>query len=104
MDQTRIKILAIEDSEIDIRVARSILREIPRYQFQLQHRRCLEEGIAALGSDHFDVVLLDLILPDCQGLESLAKLHAHVPQMPILVLTHMNDERGALQAVRCRVV
>ena len=46
------------------------------------------------------MVLLDLGLPDSQGLDTLSKVHAEAPAVPIVVLTGLDDEALALQAVQ----
>lgn len=59
----------------------------------------LNEAIAQLKKSSFDVVLLDLSLPDSQGLNTVTKLHTEVPDIPIVVLTGLDDRDVALQAV-----
>jgi FixJ family two-component response regulator len=51
------------------------------------------------GSERVEVVLLDLGLPDSQGLETLRKVYAQVSEMPIVVLTGLNDEMVGVQAI-----
>ena len=49
---------------------------------------------------NFDVVLLDLFLPDSQGLQSFVQVHTQSPDVPIVVLSGMNDESLALDTVK----
>lgn len=60
----------------------------------------LAEGIARLGVEGFDLVLLDLTLPDSRGLETFLYLRRNAPELPIIVLSGLEDEELALRAVR----
>src|SRR5206468_3538445 len=60
----------------------------------------LEEALKHLEQTGFDVVLLDLSLPDSNGLETVVKLAQLAPTMPIVVLTGLADENVGLEAVR----
>ena len=60
----------------------------------------LSTGLKHLAAGDIDCVLLDLFLPDTQGLDTFATMHAKAPQVPIIVLTGLDDERVALAAVR----
>lgn len=100
MQPKRINLLAIEDSVFDARLLREILLDIPYFDFDLYHDRTLTDGLATLTHSDPDVVLLDLMLPDCGGLETVDRVHAAAPFIPIIVLTHMDDEASAVEAVR----
>jgi signal transduction histidine kinase len=95
-----IKILLIEDNIAEARLLEEILKEAKHKQFSLLHTKRLKEGLQFLGDQAFHVVLLDLTLPDSQGLASLEPLTAQFPQIPIVVLTNSSDEELALEAVR----
>ena len=66
----------------------------------ITHFQTLSEGLACLGSDSIDVVLLDLGLPDSQGLNTFEKMHSAANQLPIVILTGFKDEKLGLEAVR----
>jgi signal transduction histidine kinase len=100
MPASSIKILLIEDNLAEARLLREILKQAQFKQFGLVHVKRLGEAINRLNEDRFDVILLDLTLPDSQGLESLDRLLGHAPNLPIVVLTNTNDERLAIEAVR----
>jgi len=100
MDGHPINILAIEDSVFDFQLLREILNSIPRFDFEVRHEQRLADGLQAIAGNGFDVVLLDLMLPDCVDLETLDEVHAAAPYIPIVVLTQVHDEENGLAAVR----
>lgn len=99
MDNSPIKVLLIEDNPGDARLLQELLTEITFVQFQFQQVDRLSQGISLLQSEPFDVVLLDLSLPDSQELATFIRLQEHVPTVPILVITGLTDETLALRAV-----
>src|SRR6188508_1233871 len=100
MDET-LRILLIEDNFGDAVLLRETLRDWRKESwFELQHVTRLEEGILALASTKFDLVLLDLSLPDAHGLETLSRTRSACGATPIVVLTGMNDETVAIRAVQ----
>ena len=95
-----IKVLLIEDNIAEARLLREVLKGATRQEFDLWHEKRLENALNALESQAFDVILLDLTLPDSQGLDSLLPIISKNSYLPIVVLTNMNDEELALEAVR----
>ena len=69
-------------------------------KFTLNRVGELKTGLEYLSKEKFDLVLLDLSLRDSSGLETLTKVRAQVPELPIIVLTGLDDERVAVKAVR----
>ena len=100
MTDDQIKILLIEDNPGDVRLIQELLSEAKRASFQIEVVEKLSDGLEALSARRFDVVLLDLSLPDSSGLETLAKAHATTEQEPVIVLTGLDDEDLAVDAVR----
>ena len=100
-----VNILLIEDNLADARFLQEILKQ-PKFQnFSLFHVKRLKEALNILGecqklATPFDVILLDLTLPDSQGLDSLKPLMECVSNLPIVVLTNTNDDELAIEAVR----
>lgn len=92
--------LLVEDNLAEARLLQEILKGTAFKRFDLVHVKRLWEAIAHLHKESFDIILLDLTLPDSQGLESLDALVKQVPNLPIVVLTNTNDEELAVQAVR----
>ena len=95
-----ITILAVEDSAADAHRLRAFLNAVPRLGFDLLYARRLDDGLALLAQQDCDVVLLDLMLPDSMGLETVDRVHQAAPGTPIIVLTNVDDERNAVEAVR----
>ncbi len=105
MNQRTIRVLAVEDSAGDARLISLYLEEARTLGWQLPYfdvrpARSLREALARLERESIDVVLTDLDLPDSSAGETFACLHAHSPQIPIVVLTGREDEALAQQIVR----
>ena len=100
MPASSVKILLIEDNLAEARFLQEVLKTSTLKQFSLLHVKRLHEALDRLKEEYFDVVLLDLTLPDSQGLESLIPLLDQVPSLPIVVLTNTNDDELAIEAVR----
>jgi PAS domain S-box-containing protein len=100
MDNQFINILLIEDNPGDARLIQEMLKEWPASQFHLTHVKQLAAGLQQLDSDMFDVLLLDLGLPDSQGLETLAQVKTQAPNFPVIILTGLDDTSLGLQAVK----
>ncbi|WP_414566216.1 MULTISPECIES: ATP-binding protein [unclassified Anabaena] len=95
-----VKILLIEDNLAEARLLQEFLRQAEFKEFSLVHVKRLREALNELNQSSYDVILLDLTLPDSQGLSSLPLLMSHAPTVPIVVLTNTNDEDLAIEAVR----
>ncbi len=95
-----IKVLLIEDTIAEARLLHEVLKGSTRQEFQLVHEKRLQDSLNQLETQTFDIILLDLTLPDSQGLDSLAPIIKNNAHIPIVVLTNMNDEELALEAVR----
>src|SRR4051794_29518768 len=95
-----VKVLLIEDSPVDSRLLRLLLSESTTLHFEVTHVERLADALKSLGAKEFDVVLSDLTLPDSHGFETFQWLHVHVPDMPVLVLSGLDDETLAIKAVR----
>jgi two-component system, cell cycle sensor histidine kinase and response regulator CckA len=91
--------LLVEDNPGDRRLIREMLAETTASSFEVQHADRLQAAIDYLVQSKVDVVLLDLGLPDSQGLATLRRIYAQVPDLPIVVLTGLNDEVIGVQAV-----
>jgi signal transduction histidine kinase len=100
MDSATIKILLVEDNPADADLLNEFLEEADETQWSLVHVEKLKEALQTLRENHFDVILLDLSLPDKQGLATVVQTHETAPDLPIVVLTGLNDRVTALEAVR----
>jgi PAS domain S-box-containing protein len=100
---TVLNILLVEDNPGDIRLLQEILREVPTVRCQITPAMSLADAVRQLSPIdpvRFDVILLDLSLPDSQGLSSFLNLHRQAANIPIVVLTGSNDETLALTAMQ----
>ena len=94
------KILLVEDNPGDARLFREMLCG-GDFQFCLiEHVESLEDALDRLESDTFEVVALDLSLPDATDIDGLTKIHALVPSLAVVVVSRLADEDLALKAVR----
>ena len=100
MEEQGIRILLIEDAPADKRLLQLWLEEANNTGFELTTVKRLGDAIEVLGEESFDVILLDLSLPDSHGLKTLKKLQARVPSLPIIVLSGLDDESMAVRAVK----
>ncbi|NEO27363.1 MAG: hybrid sensor histidine kinase/response regulator [Kamptonema sp. SIO4C4] len=102
-----LKILLIEDHLAEARLLREFLKESKLQDWELIHVQRLQDALEQLRDNSqdqtrcsVDIILLDLTLPDSQGLDSLIPLLQLAPSVPIVVLTNTNDDELALTAVR----
>jgi signal transduction histidine kinase len=95
-----LKVLLIEDSPSDGALLQESLSDGVSGKFQFTLAECWADGAAHLHAEHFDVLLLDLSLPDVSGQETFLRARAAAPELPIVVLTSMEDESVGLAAVR----
>ena len=95
-----IRVLLIEDNEDDALIIREILAQATGAPFDLEWADRLATGLARLAKGGIDVVLTDLGLPDSQGLDTCTTVHAQAPDVPIVVLTGLEDTGLAVQAVQ----
>ncbi len=104
MADSPIIVLLIEDNPGDARLIREMLAALAgagqTASFRLIHAGRLADGLAALVQTAADVVLLDLSLPDSQGLDTFLRVRAAAPETPVVVLTGLEDEQAALKAIQ----
>jgi signal transduction histidine kinase len=94
------RVLLVEDSPADARLAREILAEAQRYDFDVAEAATMAAALALLAQREFDVVLLDLSLPDSLGIDGVKRIRAQNDAIPIVVLTGLDDEDAAVQALQ----
>jgi len=96
-----LRVLVIEDNPGDARLVSEMLSEVDKLGFRVEIATRLSEGLAQLAEGGLDVVLLDLGLPDTQGLDSITRINREAPSVPVVVLTVSDEEaliRGAVGA------
>ena len=99
-DRQSIQILLVEDDPDDVWVMRNLLGDRWDGPFKLTHVELLSAGLERIGEFTFDIILLDLSLPDSQGLETFYTMHERAADVPIVVLSGYNDESIAVRAVQ----
>ena len=99
MKTDTIKILAVEDNPADLRLLMEYLRRTSSMDFEIQSAGNLHDALKLLSTGEFAVVLLDLNLPDSNGPETIEKVLALQPSVPVIVLTGMDDEEMGVLAL-----
>lgn len=100
MKDSRLNIMLVEDNPGDVRLIQMMLREQGDSYFELEHASSLTQGLRRLDHGGFDLILLDLGLPESQGLDTLRAVMIKAPSLPIVVLTGLDDETMGLQALQ----
>ncbi len=100
VEATPIQILLVEDTRLDAERVRDMLAGGRAFPFELTHVATLKEARQRLSNNSVDVVLLDLFLPDARGSESISALQNVALEVPIVVLTGLEDEAVAIQALQ----
>jgi DNA-binding NarL/FixJ family response regulator len=93
-----IKALVVEDNPGDATLTRCFLAQSLGSIVQTSCAERLSEAVRCLEYEAFDVVILDLILPDADGLEGLRQIVAVVPHVPVVILSGLDDEEVAREA------
>jgi PAS domain S-box-containing protein len=113
-DHSPVQILLVEDNNADAELLETWLLDVEKFRFNLTRASRLSEAIAHVENQSFDIILLDLSLPDSCGLETLhqlqqwkpASFEGHSPRsgnalVPTIVLTGLDDEDVAIAAIHC---
>ncbi len=95
-----IKTLLVEDNPGDARLVKEALLDAKDAEFELTHFDRLRPALEELKKTDFDIILLDLSLPDETGLKTLYRTHLEAPNVPIVVLTGLSDHELSLKALQ----
>jgi diguanylate cyclase (GGDEF)-like protein/PAS domain S-box-containing protein len=93
-------LLLVEDNPGDARLLREMLNEPGSHNTELTHVERMSEAEKHLSENAVDIILLDLGLPDAHGLGAVRRAHLIAPRVPLVVLTGMDDEAQAAQALQ----
>jgi diguanylate cyclase (GGDEF)-like protein/PAS domain S-box-containing protein len=96
MTAPSVYVLLIEDDRVEARLIRDEMSRFPRIVADVDHVQRLVAGIGRLAERRYDVVLLDLNLPDGNGIENLHRVKGAAPNVPVVILTNMEDEDAAV--------
>jgi len=97
------RILLVEDNAGDARLVQEMLDDSGAMRYRIERSSSLEAACEHLREHSPDIVLLDLGLPDSCGLQTVAKIQAAAPDVPILVLSGVEDEDLVLGALKTNV-
>jgi PAS domain S-box-containing protein len=100
MDTRPTKVLLVEDNPVEARLIQDLVRKTCADQYAVERVDRLSTATRLLREQAFGVLLLDLVLPDSQGLDTFAKVQAQAPGVPVIVLTSIDDETLAATAVQ----
>ncbi len=100
MSTAKVSILLVEDNPLDVRLIREILKVSRSLVSTIQVAENLSQGLAFLESAEFDATMLDLSLPDSDGLGTFVAMHKGAPNLPIIILTGTDDEALAIEAMQ----
>jgi diguanylate cyclase (GGDEF)-like protein/PAS domain S-box-containing protein len=101
MKKKSIKVLLlVEDNPADIRLLREMFHEQSSHHTELTQVETMGQAEKHLAGAAVDIILLDLGLPDAQGLAAVRRAHAIAPRIPLVVLTGLDDESLAAQALQ----
>lgn len=96
----KLSILIVEDTPADILLIKEMLTDIKKLSCELTEVATLQAAIGLLSHYEFDAVLLDLFLPDSQGIETVRRVITRFPNSAVVVLTGVHNDQMAAQAVR----
>lgn len=94
------RVLLVEDIETEAQLVTKHLRRVSGWRFIIEHHDRLTPGLERARDENFDVVLLDLNLPDGAGLEVCQRMRKAAPQTPIIVLTNQTSVELGTKALR----
>ncbi len=100
MNDKIIKILYVED-EIDHAILiGEFIKEIANVHYEMTHVQKLDEALLELDKERYDIVMLDMSLPDKQGLGTVTTVCERAPEIPVVVMTSIEDESMAVKALQ----
>ena len=100
IENKKINILLIEDNAADVRLIDELLKKSPDFIYQMKSYVRLSEGLESLKKNDFDIMLLDLSLPDSDRRSTLEVVLEYTPMIPIIILTGLDDKEIALTSLK----
>jgi len=95
-----IRILLVEDHPMYARLIESMVDSIREIPLMIKTASSLKDGLDTLSSGRFDVVILDLMLPDSEGRDTFEQVQSHSPHIPIVILSSLEDDTEAIRLVK----
>jgi DNA-binding NtrC family response regulator len=96
----RIKVLLIEDNPGDVSLFRELLLQAGECFIDMTHADSLSSAFSFLSASNVDIILSDLGLPDGEGIDTFLSIHGVYPDVPVIVLTGLDDGELAIEAMR----
>ena len=103
MSAEKLIVLIIEDNPADARLVKETLSESNDIAYEFKYASMLSEGLKMISEDRFDLILLDLSLPDSTGLDSIKGIIKKIKDMPLIILTGTDDLNVVTQALKMGV-
>ncbi len=100
MDDKIIKILYVEDDIDHVTIISGLIKEIKNVHCELTHVQRLDEALVELDNKNYDIILLNLFLPDEQGVDTVARICERAPDIPVVVVSGKDDETMAIKALQ----
>ncbi|HEX4087034.1 MAG TPA: response regulator, partial [Chthoniobacteraceae bacterium] len=100
MAEEYIRVLLVEDNEEHAELLQRMLIDSDNPIFEVAKFSALRPALDALDLPGFQAVLLDLTLPDSEGIQTFLRMQAAAPDLPIVVLTGLDDEALAVETVQ----
>ncbi|MFQ5685641.1 MAG: diguanylate cyclase domain-containing protein, partial [Candidatus Scalindua sp.] len=93
-------VLYVEDDMDHAILIRELIEEVENVHYELTHVQQLNEALLELDNDNYDIILLDLSLPDVQGVDTVARVCEKAPDIPVVVMSATDDETMAIKALQ----
>jgi signal transduction histidine kinase len=100
MKDKTLQVLLVEDNAGDARLLREMFSKEKQDSFELTHLLRMGEAVVHLAKGGVDIILLDMGLPDAHGLETVRRAHAVAPDVPLIVITGLDDEALVADAMK----
>jgi two-component system cell cycle response regulator len=100
MNTSSCRALLVEDNQDHANILIGFLSQIESISLDIEIAARFDEAINRIEDGNFDIILLDLMLPDSKGIKTFYKLHEQIPEVPIVVITALNNQELGTEAVR----
>ena len=100
MNPSKIHILLVEDNETDAKLVQNDLQQAMDDQISVVHTERLDSALQLIQQQSFDLILLDLTLPDSDGVATINRLRESSANIPIVVLSFRDDEKLAIKVIK----
>jgi diguanylate cyclase (GGDEF)-like protein len=99
-DSHEIKVLLVENHPDEAGLMQGVSEETELKRFSFHQENVFQRAVDHLRENSFDVVLLDLSLPDVKGVDSIRTIHSEFPYLPIVAFSKVSDEQVVVQAIK----